>query len=244
MTKILDDLTAKERRLIDLLANWHGPDVPNAGALTRLSDYADASGVRWALRRLAERGLVTLQSLRGGTLTVPILTDIARAGLKQPVAASPLPVEIISGGDPLIGFPISCGGFEEANPERGRELESARDMFTYWDRDRDHLLFAQGDSMVDDYFPERSIYEGDWVQYRTGIKPANGEVVYAEYQPHEGERVCQLKEFSMDEESGLVTLTPFNPTYSTITLQGEKVTVLGVVIESLTRRNARGRRRK
>ena len=244
MANLLDGLTDKERRLVEILATWRGPDLPSSGALLPLTDYAAPASVRWALHSLSERGILTLQKFRGNTLMVPTLTEAARAALGQPQAASPLPVTFAANSEPLVGYPISCGGFEEANAERGRELESARDMFSHWDRDRDHLLFAQGDSMVDDYFHERSIHEGDWVQFRTGIKPANGEVVYVEYQPHEGERVCQLKEFQMDEASGLVTLTPFNSTYPTVTLPGEQVTVLGVVIESLTRRNARSRRRK
>ena len=244
MKNLLADLTANERRLIDLLANWHGPDVPNSNTLARLSDYSDSSGVRYALKRLTKLGLVTLQSLRGGTLTVPILTDAARAELGQGAEDSPLPVSILRGGTPLVAYPISCGGFEEANVEAGREITDARDFFSHWDCNRDNLLYAKGDSMVDDFHHDRSIHEGDWVQYRTQIYPANGETVYVQFEKFEGEVVCQLKVFHLDQETGLVTLSPLNSAYEPATLPGEKVKVLGVVMEVLSRRNARKRGHK
>lgn len=243
-------LTGKQRQMLKALAEWRGPDVPTAGELAPLSGYADESGARMAFRVLEGAGMLEVLTLRGSTLRIPTLTEKARRALGLAVADAPVVLalpEKRSAWERLATTlkvrSISCGPLSDAEDAEEEEIDDPREFFTHWDELRDYPLRGRGDSMVDVSSPLDSIFDGDWIQVRTGIKPGNGEYVHAEYERGDGGHECTLKVFHMDAHTGVVTLTPLNAAFETIVLPGERVEVRGVVKEWLSRRS-RGKSRK
>jgi len=178
---------------------------------------------------LADNGYVELEDLHHRLR--PILTAKGRSVLPTPTKSGPAlqAHEVREGEQPIPVWPISCGPLKDSTAEP-EYLTSPAQLFRNW-RHGDYLLRGDGDSMEHPSDPEQSISDGDWIQVRPGIAPANGEVVHAEFES-DGEYQCTLKVFHIDRE-GIVTLRALNPSYADIILPGQHVTVRGVVLETL-----------
>lgn len=236
-------INSVQQRILEAVANWKGPDVPNARNLAPVTGFANESGVRWNFKQLKEKGFLELRAYAGRKCVVPELTPAAIEFLNLPSAprADALVMAPAPSGKPLIAYQISCGPLV-ATTAPPVILNNPRDFFRCWDDDRDYALIAQGDSMHDPDDPGNSISDGDIVHARRDILPANGELVHAEFQRPDGEHDGSLKVFEL--HGSTVTLRPLNPCYETIVLPGENVHIKGVVMEWVALRQARRHYRK
>ena len=235
-----EPLSERQEELLVLLANWSG-QPPRLSLLAQQLNLSNESSVRRVLEPLVQRGLVERVSQGAGLPKPPRLTDAGRAYLGLLPEPEVLLIVNRPLSQPLPVNPVSCGTFTETATEPSFFIEHLGDVFGNF-RQGDYLLVAKGDSMVSPHGRDESILEGDRCLCRPGVWPGNGELVFVEYALHNGLHECTLKEFYVDEHSGLVRLKPRNPAYPVIERRADEIIVRGVVLEIVRSTRPRGGR--
>ncbi len=211
---LADDLTARQRRIMDFIRTWvddHGypPSVREIGEAVEL---VSPSSVAYQLRELERKGHLRRDPKRPRAVDVRPAGESGDADVESLRTARPAPAYV-----PLVGR-IAAGGpllaeqsIEDVFP-LPRELVGEGTLFT---------LQVKGDSMLD-----AAICDGDWVVVRQQPTAESGDIVAALL---DGE--ATVKTFRLHE--GHAWLMPQNAAFDPI--PGDEATIMGRVVAVLRR---------
>jgi SOS-response transcriptional repressor LexA len=122
-----------------------------------------------------------------------------------------------TGGVPILGY-IPAGGAQRIQPLNG-VFAYPPDSFKRGAND--YFLIVSGHSMLAEMVPGKkthNIEDGDLALFSRDMELYNGNIVHIEWPDEtDGEQMCTLKKFYLDEEKGKIVLKPSNPKYETLT---------------------------
>lgn len=222
-------ITPKQREVLELLASRRWPDGAPLNDLAHALNMTSESAVRFHLDALQRRGYVERREL-SARFKPALITEAGRGALGLAPEPPVLAISNVRLEEPMPVNPAHCGPLTPTADEPSFLIEHLGDVFSSF-RAGDFLLIAVGDSMISREHPEDSIFEGDRCLVRPDIWPGPGEVVFVEFDHANGARECTLKEWHLDEHSGIVRLQAFNPAYPRVQLDARQVLVRGVVLE-------------
>lgn len=209
------ELSPKQKQILQLIGSWKGPGLLTLPTMADALNLASESTVRFHLEPLEEAGLVERVRLIAGARTprIPQLTDAGRAAAN--FETIPM-LGLVHGGD---------AGVQYDDPPEQLRFE---DVFPLGYGE--YFLQVRGNCMNGG---PRPIKQGDLVLVRPTNRlkrPANGSIAHVEMEVTACENEILLREYSYDEETGLVALTHYHPRKKSQQFNDEEVEPRGEVV--------------
>lgn len=218
-TAFFEQLNQKQQSFLRLLATKDEDADTRLSTLAREIGFADESGLRYHLATLEASALIKWPYVGRGNAKILRLTNKGRELLE----ANPPTLTIYEGGV-HAGF---CGVGYEADTLEIQKLEHLLALYG-----ANYAVKIKGNCMNGGANPIRS---GDRVLCRHE-PPRSGKIVHFELPITVGESEPLLREYSIDEESNVVTLKCYNPAPDEVAVMSYdslEVDVRGVVVTIL-----------